>query len=226
MKHKDWSFVTVDLLEDLHSKLGTWKLVGEHLGIEKGTFVSLRRRLGMKMLDFPDKTRRSWRGSRLDAIGSNIIDLAASGLNCGEIAREIGEVDPEIVRDWLQKHDIQRVSVGAPHGSLNPNWKGGMSVDPDGYILVTAPANHPGINSHGYVRLHRLVAEKKMGRFLTNEEVVHHIDGNVKNNDPDNLEVFPDNGSHLKVEWSDPDWAEHQREIRCGVPSKRRNHTQ
>lgn len=37
---------------------------------------------------------------------------------------------------------------------------------------------------------HRVVAEQKIGRPLRRGEVVHHIDGNKRNNHPDNLEVM------------------------------------
>lgn len=36
---------------------------------------------------------------------------------------------------------------------------------------------------------HRLVMERHLGRALTSDEVVHHIDGNRANNSLDNLEV-------------------------------------
>jgi hypothetical protein len=39
------------------------------------------------------------------------------------------------------------------------------------------------------VYLHRVIAAKQLGRELFKGEVVHHIDGNSENNDPDNLEV-------------------------------------
>lgn len=44
--------------------------------------------------------------------------------------------------------------------------------------------------------LHRIVAEEKLGRKLLPGEVVHHIDGNKRNNDPGNLMVFSSQEEH------------------------------
>lgn len=49
--------------------------------------------------------------------------------------------------------------------------------------------------SHTYVKFHgrhehRVVAERKLGRSLIKGEIVHHIDGNPKNNNPSNLRVI------------------------------------
>jgi hypothetical protein len=40
--------------------------------------------------------------------------------------------------------------------------------------------------------------EKHLGRYLTKNEVVHHIDGNIKNNDINNLQLFKNHGEHTK----------------------------
>lgn len=37
---------------------------------------------------------------------------------------------------------------------------------------------------------HRIVAEEKLGRPLRAGEIVHHVDGNKRNNHPDNLRVM------------------------------------
>lgn len=54
--------------------------------------------------------------------------------------------------------------------------------------------------------LHRVVAEQKLGRPLVRGEIVHHIDGNHRNNHPDNLAVMTQ--------------AEHMREHNIGVPGQ------
>lgn len=73
-------------------------------------------------------------------------------------------------------------------GKDSHSWKGGRVRHAKGYICCYAP-NHPRTNSK-YVFEHILVAEKKIGRFLKNDEVVHHIDGVKDNNRPDNLLVL------------------------------------
>ncbi|WP_295216362.1 HNH endonuclease [Ruminococcus sp.] len=45
---------------------------------------------------------------------------------------------------------------------------------------------------------HRVVAEKIMGRKLEKGEVVHHVDGNKRNNSPENLMVFSSQREHAK----------------------------
>ncbi len=46
---------------------------------------------------------------------------------------------------------------------------------------------------------HRVVAEQKLGRPLKKGEIVHHIDGNYRNNDPDNLIVLPSQAEHCRI---------------------------
>jgi hypothetical protein len=219
--HKNWSHLTKEYLEDLHKQFGNWADVRRHLDIPHPTLMDIRKRLGMALWQYPDRDRRKWRGSRLDPLRDQIVEMAASGNNCAEIARTIGEEDPEIVRDYLSKLGIDRQKAGARSGEKNPMWNGGRTIDEDGYVLVKASAGHPFVDRHGYVRLHRLAMEQKLGRYLLPEEVVHHLDGDPQNNDIENLELFDNNGDHLQREWSDPEWAEHQRAIRLGVPSKR-----
>ena len=56
-------------------------------------------------------------------------------------------------------------------------------------IWVHKP-DHKGANNSGYVREHILIAEEIIGRSLKPNEIVHHIDENPSNNNPDNLIVM------------------------------------
>jgi hypothetical protein len=84
-------------------------------------------------------------------------------------------------------------------GDTNPAWKGGRTIDTQGYIKIFKP-NHPFCDHQGYVREHRLVMEEYLGRFLTRKEEVHHIDGNKENNRIGNLMLFPNSSEHSRYE--------------------------
>jgi len=83
-------------------------------------------------------------------------------------------------------------------GSKHWNWKGGIRMDSYGYKCILSP-NHPFKDHQGYVREHRLVVEKQIGRYLTLKEKVHHI-GTKLDNRPNMLMAFKSNGYHLAFE--------------------------
>ena len=62
-------------------------------------------------------------------------------------------------------------------------------VTKEGYLQKFKPKS-PEAREDGYVAVHRDVASKKIGRPLRPNEVVHHIDGNKRNNRPSNLQVM------------------------------------
>ncbi len=63
------------------------------------------------------------------------------------------------------------------------------------YLAVQKP-NHSKARVDGYVYIHQLQAEKKLGRELNAKECVHHIDENKYNNDIDNLMIFKTKSDH------------------------------
>lgn len=65
----------------------------------------------------------------------------------------------------------------------------------DYYVLVYAP-KHTRATSQGYVPEQILVAEKKIGRKLTPDEDIRHINGNTQDNAPSNLEIISVNADY------------------------------
>lgn len=79
----------------------------------------------------------------------------------------------------------------------NPAYNGGRYFDSSGYIVLFKP-EHPFCGAKKTVSEHRFIMECKIGRYLTDEECVHHIDGNKANNNPENLMLFKNNSEHIK----------------------------
>lgn len=73
------------------------------------------------------------------------------------------------------------------NGEWAANFKSGTRRERK-YIQALVPW-HPK-NHNGYVYLHRIIAEARLGRFLKPTEIVHHIDGDTLNNHWTNLMVM------------------------------------
>lgn len=85
----------------------------------------------------------------------------------------------------------------APRGADSTGWKGGRTLHQNKYWLVYTP-HHPMCDNKGYVREHRLVVEKSLGRILERSEIVHHRNGDTLDNSIDNLEIV-NRSDHMKI---------------------------
>lgn len=107
-----------------------------------------------------------------------------------------------------QPRCLRCASCGAKHayargreilrGDKSPFWKGGRYEDKQGYIRIRLELDdffYPMANIRGYVKEHRLVMAKSLGRCLQSWEIVHHKGirySGIKNrsdNLEDNLEL-------------------------------------
>jgi hypothetical protein len=80
----------------------------------------------------------------------------------------------------------------------------GEYVNEDGYLQYYGEyyKNHPEYNHESNWRrgilAHRYIMEQHIGRFLTKDEVVHHLDGDKLNNDISNLKIMSQS-EHTKL---------------------------
>lgn len=75
------------------------------------------------------------------------------------------------------------------HAKLNPPKPRKDRKYVDGYVYVRCP-DHSHATKDGFVAEHRMVLERKLGRFLSPDEHGHHINGVKDDNRPENLEAL------------------------------------
>lgn len=109
-------------------------------------------------------------------------------------------------------------------GEGNPKWRGGTHAVGDGYVRQHAP-DHPHAVD-GYVLQHRLVMEQKLGRLLTPDEVVHHVNHIRDDNRPENLALMADLAEHQTHhgEWQIAPCAGCETPVRSSAAQRRRGH--
>lgn len=166
-------------------------------GVTQPTISYLLRKHGVR-LRYRAETNRM-RAPVDDAELARLNDEAK--LSQREIAEHLRVSLPTIERA------LRRLGLKSKRGRGSPLernyfWKGGERVEREGYVLLKTPG-HPYANKAGYVREHRLVMERVLGRYLLQDEEVHHRDDDPRNNHPDNLQVFASHAEHMRYHWAE-----------------------
>jgi hypothetical protein len=120
-----------------------------------------------------------------------IVSLYENGVSQQTIAHQIG-VSQSVVSRVLQHAGFDTKRTNFPRREEHGMRKGGRNTTDKGYVQVMPrPEDLPYVRvmATGYALEHRLVMGKKLGRPLTDNETVHHIDGNRANNSPENLQL-------------------------------------
>lgn len=162
-------FITKEQLEADYRQLRSTVKVAEKHGVSKKLVMTYMKRFGIPTL----KQRTA---SETDEL---IRPHLEEGKTSAEIAEAVGLTTVTVNRA------ARRIGI-AP---VNRYHKGEI-ITHNGYRMIKAPDGHPGADGKGYIREHRLVMEKKLGRRLDPEEVVHHINHDKLDNRPENLEVM------------------------------------
>lgn len=172
--------------------------LGKLFGVNYGTIQRHLKKLGIPLKGrhhTPEGRARLSDARRIHFDDEALRHWHDQQLSTREMAQLAG-CSPEAVRRRMVQLGLPRL---APKSRMTHNhfWAGGLSVDKYGYILEKTPG-HPYATKTGYVRQHRLVMGRHLGRFVRPGEVVDHVNGDPSDNRIENLRLFASNGEHLR----------------------------
>lgn len=81
--------------------------------------------------------------------------------------------------------------------AAHPSWRGGRFLKGGRWYLRVAD-DHPMANHQGHVAEYRLILAEALGRMLSRDEHVHHLDLDENNNAIENL-VLVTRGEHARI---------------------------
>lgn len=114
-----------------------------------------------------------------------------------------GQKTPKAKYTWAPYRSVKgmhRRFIQGHHfrGVCNVRYSGGK-MKSEGYLYTFDPS-HPRASCNGYVPDSVIVAESAIGKYLPKGAVVHHVDGDRKNNSNSNLVVCENEDYHKLIE--------------------------
>lgn len=107
----------------------------------------------------------------------------------------------------------EKISEGRKSHYDGMNGYGHTKAHNGGYVCVYCP-DHPYAHKDGYVMLHTVLMERRIGRYLESDEVVHHINHDRSDNRIENL-LLMKKKDHMSMHMKERH--EKRRNIQCNA---------
>lgn len=134
-------------------------------------------------------TNPRMRGIMKDYQNKEILEATYKQFNSMKKTADFFGVSKKLILNYMKKFDIPRREWKAKPKAPDTYHKGYITTW-NGYKKVKAPIEHPNKDNKGYIGEHILIAENSIGRYLKEDEVVHHINGDKTDNRIENLQVL------------------------------------
>jgi hypothetical protein len=173
----------------LHQEGHAISVIARTLGVKPKTMLETVRRLGLPIT----------RHHRRSGATAQQIQEMATLYQQGSGTKELGamyDLSDQTVARYLRETGVEVRPAGFQRGEAHHAWVGGRHIAEDGYVRIWLTDDDPmyamaqAHSKHGgYCLEHRLVVARHLGRPLTEDETVHHIDNNPLNNSLENLQL-------------------------------------
>lgn len=157
-----------EILQNVYTECGSMIKTAEYFGVSKKLILTHLKRFNIE--------RNPPRAKKIVDVEKARI-LLDSGVSLGQVTLEVG-VSQGTLRQRLRE---QNIASNRLHKGYMKTWSG--------YIKIRRP-DHPRADKQGYVREHTLVMEQHIGRFLAEDEEVHHINEQKGDNRIENLQLM------------------------------------
>jgi hypothetical protein len=187
-------------IQRLHHEGHALSVIARLVGVRPKTLHAAARRLGLVV------TRHARRSGVTTEQIQQMVMAYQTGEGTKALAALYGVHDATIAR-YLRAAGVTLRLAGFQQGEGHHAWRGGRTLTDGGYVLVLvrpddlfypmAQIKAAGEEGARYCLEHRLVMARHLGRLLTDEETVHHVDDRDRqNNAISNLQLR--HGNHGK----------------------------